>query len=183
MQWVRRETLPYWTMSSTPIFHLLQTSAKTISHCYQMLLTHHLKAHPTKAPSLWDKDVGPLTGDQWEEILQSINICSLNVAQKILQLYIVLRVHYTPLKLYKMGKRPDSLCSRCGRNQGNLIHLLWRCPKLHRYWSEVLGTLNQVFRTTVPLDPIHCILGVLEEDAPEEVTRIALSRALFQARK
>lgn len=83
-----------WTMSSTPIFHLLQTSAETkgiISHCYQMLLMHHLKAHPTKAPSLWENDVGPLTGDQWEEVLQSINICSLNVAQKISQLYIILR--------------------------------------------------------------------------------------------
>lgn len=96
-------------------------------------------------------------------------LCSLNVAQKVSQLYIVLRVHYTPLRLHKMGRQPDPLCGRCGRHQGDLIHLLWRCLKLHRYWSTVLGTLNRVFWTTVPLDPIHCILGVLEDVVPKEM--------------
>lgn len=175
-----------WTLSNTPIFHLIQSSTETkgfISYCYQMLLMQLLKAHPTRAPSLWEQDVGPITGEQWEEILQSINICSLNVAQKVSQLYIILRVHYTPLKLYKMGRRTDPLCGRCERHQGDLIHLLWRCPKLHRYWSEVMETLNRVFQTTIPLDPIHCILGVLEDTVPEEMTRIAITRALFQARK
>lgn len=148
-----------------------------------MLLTQHLIAYPTKAPSLWERDVGPLTGDQWEEALLSITTCSLNVAQKVSQLYIVLPVHYTPLRLHKMGRRPDSLCDRCRQHQRDLIHLLWRCPKLHRYWSEVLGTLNRVFWKNVPLDPTHCILGVLEEAVPEEMVRIAFSRALFQARK
>lgn len=135
----------HWVMSNSPSFYLLQTSTETkgiISHCYQMLLTHHLKAHPTKAPSLWEKYIGPLTGDQWEEVLQSITTCSLNVMQKVSQLYIVLQVHYTPLRLHKMGRRPDPLCGRCGRRQGG--------PKLHRYWSTVLGTLNRVFQMTVP---------------------------------
>lgn len=132
-------------MSSTPIFHLLQLSTGTkgvISQCYQMLLTHHLRAHPIKSVSLWEGDLGPLTGDQWVEALQSSSTCSLNVAQKVSRLYIILGVHYTPKKLHKMGRLADPLCGRCRQHTGDVIHLLWQCPKLHRFWSAVLGTLT-----------------------------------------
>lgn len=66
-----------------------------------------LRAHPIKAVSLWERDLGPLTEDQWEKALQSISTRSLNVAQKVFQLYIVLRVHYTPKKLHRMGRLVD----------------------------------------------------------------------------
>lgn len=44
------------------------------------------------------------------------------------------------------------------------------------YWGEVLSTLR-VFQMDVPLDPIFCLLGVLEEVIPEEMTKTAFSRA------
>ena len=66
---------------------------------------------------------------------------------------------------------------------GDLIHLLWRCPKLHRFWRGVVDTLNSVFQVAVPLEPIYCLLGVLEGVVTEELTRMALNRALFQARR
>lgn len=99
------------------------------------------------------------------------------------QLYIILRVHYTPVKLHRMGRLADPLCDRCRWAPGDLIHLLWRFPKLHHYWSGVLSTLNLVFQMTVPLNPICCALGVLEEVIPEEMVRMAFFWVLFQARK
>lgn len=134
-----------------------------------------------KAATQWEADLGPIGGEQWEEALQAVNTCSLNVSQKISQLYILLRVHCTPVKLSKMGKTPNLMCGKCRAVPGDLIHHLWRCPKLHRYWTEVLATLNQVFQTNVPLDPLGCLLGVLEGAILEEVTRMAFARALFQA--
>lgn len=175
-----------WTQSSTPVFHILQDMTDTkgvISQCYNMLLGSFLDGYPMKVVSQLEADLGPIGGELWEEALQAVNICSLNVAQKVSQLYVLLRVHYTPVKLYKMGKTPDPLCGRCRVEPGDLIHLLWRCPKLHRYWTEVLATLNQVFQTKVPLDPMSCLLGILEGVIEEEGMRIAFARALFQARK
>ena len=40
-----------------------------------------------------------------------------------------------------------------------------------------------MFQANVPLEPLHCILGVLEGVIEEEGTRVAFARALFQARK
>lgn len=175
-----------WSLTPTPIFHLLQSATKTkgfISPCYHMLLMEYLSAYHTRAMSQWEEDVGTWTGDQWEEAFQSANMCSLNVSQKVSQLYILLRVHYTPVKLHKMGRLQNPLCSRCRRTVGDLIYNLWRCPKVHHYWSLVLSTLNSVFQVNVPLNPIHCLLETLEEVIPNEATTVAFSRALFQARK
>lgn len=99
------------------------------------------------------------------------------------QLYILLRVNYTPVKLHRMSRLADPLCGKCRQVPGDLIHRLWRCLKRHRYWSGVLLTLNLVFQTTVPLDLICCVLGILEGVILEEMVRIAFSHALFQARK
>lgn len=175
-----------WELCPTPVFHVLQSSSVTkgtISTCYQMLLAKYLDAYPCKAIDAGRGDLGQVTEDQWEEALQAIPTCSLNVAQKVSQLYIILRVHYTPSKLHKMGRVSDPICCRCRQHNADLIHLLWRCPKLHRYWHEVISTLNGVFQTTVPVDPMQCLLGVLDEVIPEEQTKVAVSRALFQARK
>lgn len=175
-----------WGQSPTPIFHILHEATDTkgiISQCYLMLLSSFLEGNPMKAMAQWEEDLGPITGEQWEEALQAVNTCSLNVSQKVSQLYILLRVHYTPVKLHKMGKLQDPLCNRCRNVPGDLIHLLWRCPKLHRYWNGVMTLLNRVFQTNVPLDPLGCLLGILEEVILENISRMAFARALFQARK
>lgn len=122
-----------------------------------------LGGYHIRAFSQWEEDLGPVSGDQWEDVLKSVTICSLNVSQKGSQIYIVYRAHYTAVKLHRL---PDSLCSKCKLVPGNLIHLLWPCPKLHRYWTGVLNTLIHVFKTSIPLDPTCCILGALEGVIP-----------------
>lgn len=72
------------------------------------------------------------------------------------------------------------MCTRCSRDHGDLIHLLWRCPKLHLYCSGVLSTINKVFQVTVPADPKNCILGILDEFIIEDHSKLAIARALFQ---
>lgn len=129
-------------------------------------------------PLLWERDLGSLTGDQWEEVYQAVATCSLNVAQKLSQLYILLRSHYTPLRLYKMGYNH---CHRCKRDHGDLILLLWRWLRLHLYWKQVVDMLNTVFKVTILLDPKCCILNILEGVVEEEHLRLALGRALFHA--
>ena len=82
-----------------------------------------------------------------------------------------------------MGLRPTPLCTRCKRDHGDLIHLLWRCPKLHPYWKGVVDTINRVFQVLLPTDPKRCLLLILEELEWEEGTKVAVIRSLFLARK
>lgn len=66
---------------------------------------------------------------------------------------------------------------------GDPIHLLWSCPKLHRYWAAVANTINSVFHVTIPYEPTRCILGILDDLPLTDLQKTAVNRALFQARK
>lgn len=115
-------------LSPTSLFSLIKDaeSAKGfISQCYAMLLQSFLKKHPLQVLEKWEKDVGQLTGNQWEEAFQSVTNCSLNVTQRLTQLYILLGVYYTPHRLYVMGLLPTPTCSRCRCDHSDLIHLLY----------------------------------------------------------
>lgn len=68
--------------------------------------------------------MGDLPGDLWEEALEAVQFCSLNVAQRLFQLYILLRVHRILYRLHFMGLSPDPVCNRCHRDVGDLINLL-----------------------------------------------------------
>lgn len=95
-----------WMSSPTPIFHYMEEVScfkGYISCCYSMLLSVFLAGFPLGAVSKWENDVGTFEEEQWEEVLQAVKMSSLNVAQRLSQLYIVLRVHYTPARLFKMG--------------------------------------------------------------------------------
>lgn len=131
----------------------VMSSKGFLSQCHTMLLENYLEGNPCKVSTVWEKDVGAFEEDQWEVMLQSVQLSSLNVSHQLSQLYILLRVHYTPVKLHAMGRRQDSIYSKCKRNHRDLIHMLWQCPKLHRYWESVVDTLNSVLQTTIKLEP------------------------------
>lgn len=156
--------------SPTPIFNYMRevTSYKGFISCsYSMLLNKFLPDSTAGVIFKWEGDIGAFEEDQWEKALAAVPRCSLNVAQRLSQLYLLLRVHYTPARLVRMGVRDDPSCTRCMRDHGDLIHMLWRCPKLHIYWKDVLGTINQVFKVHRTGHPKLCLLGILD-DVPEE---------------
>lgn len=119
----------------------------------------------------------------WKEALQAVQLCSLNVAQLLSQLYIILRVHSTPERLYSMGLRENIECTRCSRDHGDLIHLLWCCLKLHLYCSGVVATIIRVFLVNILMDPKPCIFRTLDDLPIWDNPKQAIAKALFQACK
>lgn len=54
-----------------------------------MLLGESLERLPSLAFEKWERDVGELPKEQWEEALESVRLCTLNVTQQLSQLYIL----------------------------------------------------------------------------------------------
>lgn len=84
------------------------------------------------------------------------------LSHRLTQLFILPSVYRTPEFLCAIGLRSDPTCPRCG-NSGSLIHLLWRCPKLRRYWAEVVGMLNGLLDVNILVAPpfVHAYLAKL----------------------
>lgn len=78
--------------------------------------------------------------------------------------------------------RENSGCTRCFRDHGDLIHLLWHCPKLHLYWTGVIATINKLFQVNISNDPKLCISGILDGLPIEDNPKQAIPQALFQVR-
>lgn len=148
-----------------------------------MILNDFLLSFPLKSSERLERDLGPFVENEWEEAIQAILQCSLNVAQRLMQLNKLLRAHFTPVKLHKMGILDTPTCSKYLRDHGDLIHLTWGCPKLHTYSAGVMQTLNAVFQISIPLDPKPCLLGILDDFQLTVHIKEAVARALFQARR
>lgn len=117
----------------------------------------------TRSPAQlrWETELGrPLTSKEWEQVLYRVhhtahNTAGMEVAYKVATLW-----YYTPVRVHKWDKHKSDLCWRgCGAT-GTLIHLLWHCPKLVRYWTDVLSDINSAFQITLPHLPEHIILGL-----------------------
>lgn len=119
---------------------------------------------------------------QWKRILKFGPLVPVSPSQKVSHLVLLHRAYYTPKKLYMFGRRPDDRCPRC-RETGDLIHMVWRCPKLFRYWTEILKIINATFRVTLELEPRVCVLGHIEEEIGTIGTIPVIARCLYQARK
>ncbi|KAJ1200963.1 hypothetical protein NDU88_004781, partial [Pleurodeles waltl] len=68
--------------------------------------------------------------------------------------------YYTPARIHVWDPVKSDLCWKgCGMS-GSLAHLLWHCPKLHRYWNSILDTLDAAFDTHIPRFPAYILLGL-----------------------
>ena len=56
------------------------------------------------------------------------------------------------------------LCSKCNSAEGSLGHLFWACPKLTKFWSDILKFFFQMYLTVFSPHPEYCaILGGFQD--------------------
>lgn len=154
-----------------------------ISHIYSHLLSAIQDTANLPCRRRWIEDLGEVSEDIWDTCLQTGPLTSVSQTHRLSHLFLIHRAYRTPIQLHRWGRRDSPLCpKRCGE-EGSLIHLMWRCPKLHCYWGDVTDTISSVFQIRVPLDPLICILGAIDEEIYPPPNNIAIIRLLYLARK
>lgn len=130
----------------------------------------------------WEADVGEITDYQWKKILEFGPLVSVSPSQQASHLLLLHRAYYTPKRLHKFGNRQDDKCPRC-LDTGDLIHMMWRCPKLARYWGVIVKIIEARWKISLAMEAKVCILGLTGENIGSNDIRIAVGRCLYQARK
>lgn len=131
----------------------------------------------------WERDIGPIESGIWDEMLSIIPKLSLSEQHRLSHIYLIHRVYRTPLFLNKIGLRDSPLCNRCNIHPAGLLHMLWHCLKLVRYWTGVISHINSTFSITLDASPLTCILGHVEDLTTGTEGKIAVARTLYMARK
>lgn len=116
-----------------------------VSELYRMLIHKHT-ALRSSAQVRWETDVGrPFFNKEWEQIHFRAHHTAHNAASAETAFKVLSYWYYTPAGIHQWDKSKSELCWRgCGMS-GTLSHLLWRCPKLQRYWTEVVDNRQSLF--------------------------------------
>lgn len=91
--------------------------------------------------------------------------CSFGVCVSYTETIIFLlhRAYRTPWQLHRWGCGGTPLCLKCEQENGDLIHMLWQCPKLFHLWAEIISTISRIYNFMIKSGPVACLLGSLEE--------------------
>lgn len=68
--------------------------------------------------------------------------------------------YYTPERIHRFDqRRGDRCCRECGE-MGTLEHILWGCPAIQPYWSQVLNEVDLHLDTQLQRYPSYILLGL-----------------------
>lgn len=122
---------------------------------------------PIDLKTKWEGDIGPIEQGIWEEILQMIPKISVSEQHRLSHIFLIHRVYRTLQFLHKIGLRDSPMCNRCYVHPASLLHMMWNCPKLVRYWGDVLSLIGSIYPVTIEETPLTCILGYVEDVATD----------------
>lgn len=79
---------------------------------------------------------------------------------KRISFYCKWMLYYTPAKLNKMYHTVESICFRFRSQSGDWLHMIFICPKLKEFWTEIFAEIsNWVGRALLP-DPMGGLFGI-----------------------
>lgn len=172
-------------ISSYPLIGIIRSRGPggLISTIYSYLITEKVIQNPLPVVDRWRSVIPDLTPEIVSDILESHTLVSPAINNRLIQLFIIHQCYLTPSRMYRMGRRGDSCCPRCGHSPANFWHMMWDCSVLQDFWHEVVSLLTEVIEQDVPCNPIVCLFGILDEEQWSHYNRIMLRETLFMARK
>ena len=155
---------------------------KLISAFYAMLSTPVATKIAYAIKPRWEREVGILEDEEWEEALETCKAVSPRLSDRLTQIYITHRTYLTPIRVARYKRTQSTLCAMCAQETGTFFHLIWACPKIQDLWKQIITFLHDTMGTPVTLDPKQCLLGIFPTDT-DKFTKIFLHESLFSARK
>lgn len=77
----------------------------------------------------------------------------------------------------------STMCPMCNQAVGTFFHLLWQCPRIQPFWTQVLRFLHDTMGSPVTLQPKIWLLGILSDPEINKFNKTFLHETLFSAQK
>lgn len=75
-----------------------------------------------------------------------------------------MRTYITPDRLNKTNPYIPDICIKCNIEKGTLLHYVWDCPEIQRFWKEVTKCISQMTLNPIPDCPRLSILNLYPKD-------------------
>lgn len=171
----------------SPIYNLLnklKNLPRHVSHIYNFLIERNSNIN-TGLKKVWESELNKkFTEQQWGIIVKQMLKPMRDACSKLIQFKILNRLYWTPVKLFRAKISNSDACWRCKQSPGNLLHMFIMCPILTSYWQKVMGKINSILNSNLPLTPTLGLLNFLDYKVQIETEKIKwLKIALTTARR
>lgn len=96
----------------------------------------------------------------WNKIWTFTFSSSRCLVQREMAVKILKFGYRTPEILHRHDSGVPSFCWRCDSSIGTHLHIFWQCPQIQPFWVNVMSILQTLTNTSLPLDPLHYLLGL-----------------------
>lgn len=122
---------------SPPVLDVIlgEEPSKLILTLYLQIRNSRSNATAQKAKMEWEKDIGPIGEEDWDEIMEGTRLTSPKLSDRLTEIYIIHKGYLTPLKKAKFLRTYDPSCHLCHAAPGTFFHLIWSCPNIQTYWT------------------------------------------------
>lgn len=79
---------------------------------------------------------------------------------------ISLRWYFSPAIISRFNPQLPDCCWRLCGERGDLLHILWNCPKLLHYWSNVFQVISEMSQIQILPTPALAILSLGIDQLP-----------------
>lgn len=156
---------------------------KLISTFYNILLTPSASRSAYTLKTRWEEDIGVVEDEEWGEDLDNYKLVSPKLSDCLTQMYIVHRAYLTPLRVSRFKQDQTANCGMCKQVTGTFYHLLWDCPRVQGFWTQIVQFLHDTMGSPITLNPKSCLLGIYPEPDINKFTKVFLNETSFSARK
>lgn len=130
----------------------------------------------------WEKDIGKnCTNKQWLSAFKCNHQFSRCSSYRELGEQLLARWHFTPCIVAKFSDDNSNLCWRGCEQVGTLVHMVWACPHLRSFWTEVFKLIAKTTGVFTKPSVEKAILSINMSDYPISVRSIAM-HIIFAAR-
>lgn len=175
-------TPPRLTMD--PIEELLaqEQLQKPLSALYLDLL----RIDSTKVDRLWDQrktDIPDLDREDLDDCMADSTALLISSKEGLIQVKFLHRVYYTPRGSTRYTHNDRRIVPRCQNSVGTYFHMFWSCPKIARYWAEVVDSVNGRLQLNLPVSPELALLGIQDDDQRPRYTKLLLTYLFYYAKR
>lgn len=141
----------------------------------------------TSIPKLveWRADLKEdISDDDWSTICKQAQTQTANTNLKLIQYKWLMRTYTTPVKLNKYNSIIPDTCFKCNEAQGTLIHCIWECKKIGKFWREVTDKIATILSVNIPLNSKMILLHLHPTDLKLRTKEYAfIDFAILQAKR
>lgn len=133
---------------------------KQISLFYSALMSYDKESTINKLEA-WRLDTQEdIQEADWEKACFRAQRQTISTRMKLLQYKWLMRTYITPVKLNQWSPDIPDTCNKCSEEKGTLYHCVWDCPKIKKYWKEVVLTISEIVGVNIPHQAKICVLGI-----------------------